>query len=58
MRESDPQTKNFHEQISKHMLEQVLVTALIAGIDKFLTSRPKAKKTLDDILKGVYGKKK
>lgn len=56
--DAENQTGNFHEQISKHLLERVLAAALITGIENFLSKHPKTKKTLADILKSVYGKKK
>jgi len=56
--ESEHETNNFREQISKHLLERVLVAALITGIENFLSKRPKTKKAFNDILESLVSKNK
>ena len=45
------------EIASKQIIEHLITNALIAGIDKFTSNHPKAKKKIQDIAKVVAGKK-
>ena len=56
--EPEHQANDFRDQISGQVLERALATALITGVENFLSKRPKTKKALNDILKGVVSKNK
>ena len=45
------------EITSKQLIEHLITTAIIAGIDKFVSNHPKTKKKIQDIAKVVAGKK-
>lgn len=45
------------EITSKQLIEHLITTAIIAGIDKFASTHPKTKKKIQDIAKVISDKK-
>ena len=45
------------EITSKQLIEHLITTAIIAGIDKFVSNHPKTKKKIQDIAKVISDKK-
>ena len=56
-----PHEKTVSEKVSeitsKQIIEHLITTAIITGIDKFASTHPKTKKKIQDIAKAVVNKK-